>query len=175
MFCVMLYVPGTGMVSTAVITPNTCNYCCSFSATAADAGDCALCWCCSILLLLVLLELLLLLSIADLLLKSCCYACGILCLMRLWCKKGSILLGTGNTIWKVKTKNIYCVRTQLSWKVKVMIKNVYIREPFSVKFPEECNCLEIGIGDQLWSDNSWKPGINNYPTKIIVVITCDGL
>ena len=43
----MLYVPGTGMVFTAVITPNTCDYCCWFAATGADAGDGAWYWCCS--------------------------------------------------------------------------------------------------------------------------------
>ena len=121
-------------------------------------------------LLLLLLVLLLLLSIADLLLKSYFYACGILCLMRLWYKKDSILLRTGNTIWKIKAKNIYRVRIKLSWKVKVMIKNVYIRERLSVKFPEKSNCPEIGIRDQLSSDNSWGPRINKYPTKLIQVV-----
>ena len=43
----MLYVPGTGMVFTAVIRPNTCDHCCFFAATAADAVDGALYWCCS--------------------------------------------------------------------------------------------------------------------------------
>ena len=42
MICVVLYVPGTGMLFTAVITPNTCDYCGCFAATAADAGDRAL-------------------------------------------------------------------------------------------------------------------------------------
>ena len=41
----------------------------------------------------------------------------------------------------------------------VIIKNVdytpeYIRERLSVKFPEKCNCLEIGIRDQISSHNS---------------------
>ena len=47
--CVVLYVPRTGMVFTAEINPNTCNYCCCFAATAANAHDGALYWCCSIL------------------------------------------------------------------------------------------------------------------------------
>ena len=85
MICVMLYVPGTGMVFTAVITPNSCDYCCSFAATAADAGDGALNCIGAALYLLLLLRpvLLLLLCTVDLLLKSCYYACGILYLMRL--------------------------------------------------------------------------------------------
>ena len=45
----MLYVPGTGVKFTAVITPYTCDYCRCFAASAADAGDGALYWCCSIL------------------------------------------------------------------------------------------------------------------------------
>ena len=48
MIYVLLYVPGTRTVFTAVITPNTCDYCCCFAATAADAGDGALYWCCPI-------------------------------------------------------------------------------------------------------------------------------
>ena len=37
-----------------------------------------------------------------------------------------MLLPTGNTIFGVKAKNVYRVRINLSWKVKVMIENVYI-------------------------------------------------
>ena len=119
------------------------------------------------LVLLVLLVLLLLLCIADRLLKSYYYACEVLCLMKLWYKKGSILL---RTICKVKAKNSYRVRIKLSWKLKAMIKNVYIRElSLSVKFPEKCNCLEIGTWDQL-SDYSWRPRIEKYPTKNIWII-----
>ena len=55
------------------------------------------------LLLLLLQVLMLLLCIADLLLKSFCYACGILCLMRLWQKKGYTLQLTGNTIPGMKS------------------------------------------------------------------------
>ena len=48
----MLYVPGTGMaftaVITAVITPYTCDCCCCFAVATADAGDGALYWCCFI-------------------------------------------------------------------------------------------------------------------------------
>ena len=44
----MLYVPGTGMVFTDVITPNACDYSCSFAANAADAGDGAFYWCYSL-------------------------------------------------------------------------------------------------------------------------------
>ena len=44
----MRYVPGTGMVFAAVVTPNTCDYCYSFAATVADAGDGAWYWCCPI-------------------------------------------------------------------------------------------------------------------------------
>ena len=44
----MLYVPGTGMLFTAVITPIICDYCCCFAATAADARVGALYWCCCI-------------------------------------------------------------------------------------------------------------------------------
>ena len=47
LICVTLYVPDTGVVFTAVISP-TCDYCCCFAATAADAGDGALYWCCYI-------------------------------------------------------------------------------------------------------------------------------
>ena len=47
--CAVHIIPGTGMVFAAVITPNTCDYCCCFAATATDAGDGALYWCCSIL------------------------------------------------------------------------------------------------------------------------------
>ena len=36
------------MVFSAVITPNTCDCCCRFAATAADAGDGVLYWCCAI-------------------------------------------------------------------------------------------------------------------------------
>ena len=43
----MLYVLGTGMVFTAVITSKNFDSCCCFAATAADAGDGALYWCCS--------------------------------------------------------------------------------------------------------------------------------
>ena len=56
----MRYVQGTGMVFTAIITPNTYHYCCSFAVTAALY----------LMLLLLLLVLMLLLCIADLLLKS---------------------------------------------------------------------------------------------------------
>ena len=130
--------------------------------------------------LLLLLVLLLLLCITDLLLKSDYYACGNLCLMRLWYKKGSMLLRTGNTIFEVKAKNNYRVRINLSWKVKVMITNVYIYiwEPLSVQLPEKCNCLEIGTWDQLW-DNKWRPRINILSDKIhlsyyhIKIWSCD--
>ena len=45
----MLYVPATGMVFTAVITPNTCDHsAAATAATATDAGDGALYWSCSI-------------------------------------------------------------------------------------------------------------------------------
>ena len=47
--CAVRMIPGTGMVFTAVTTPNTCDYCCCLVATAANAGDGALYWCCSIL------------------------------------------------------------------------------------------------------------------------------
>ena len=154
--CVMLYVPGTDRVFTPVISPinNTCDYCCCFAATAADAGDGALYWCCSIFTAAAAAPgapatALYCWCAANIML----YACGILCLMRLW-RKGSILLRTGNTIWKVKAKRVCRVRIKLSWKVKLMVKNVYIREPLSVKFPGKCNCLEIGIWDQPSSDNS---------------------
>ena len=150
----MLYLPGIGRAFTAAITPNTCDYCCCFAATAADAGDGALYWCCSIFTAAAAAPgapatALYCWCAANIML----YACGILCLMRLW-RKGSILLRTGNTIWKVKAKRVCRVRIKLSWKVKLMVKNVYIREPLSVKFPGKCNCLEIGIWDQPSSDNS---------------------
>ena len=70
--------------------------------------------------LYLLLLLLLLCCIADLLLKSYYCACGTLCVMRSWYKKGSLLLRTGNTIWNVKAKNVDRVRIKLSWKMKVM-------------------------------------------------------
>ena len=44
----MLYVPGTVMVFTAVITPSTCYYCCCFATTDGYAGDGAFHWCCFI-------------------------------------------------------------------------------------------------------------------------------
>ena len=49
--CAVLMIPGTGIVFTTGITPNTCDYCCCccFAATAADAGDGGFYWCCSIL------------------------------------------------------------------------------------------------------------------------------
>ena len=40
-------------------------------------------------------------------------------------------------VWKVKARNIYRVRFKLGWTVKVVMKNVYIRERLSVKFPEK--------------------------------------
>ena len=111
--------------------------------------------------------------------------------MRLWYKKGSILLRTGNTIPGMKSQSEKYLRgkcqsekylrgrIKLSWKVKVMIKNVYKRERLSVKFPEKCNCLEIGIWDQLSSDNSWGPRINKLSDEIcsryyhIKIWSCD--
>ena len=45
MICSTSYIPGTGMVFTAVITPNTCDYCCYCSTTVADTGDGVLYWC----------------------------------------------------------------------------------------------------------------------------------
>ena len=47
--CAVLMIPGTGIVFTTGITPNTCVYCCCFAATAADAGDGAFYCCCYIL------------------------------------------------------------------------------------------------------------------------------
>ena len=169
MICVMLDVPGTGMAFTAVVTPNTYDY--SAAALARLLLTLVMVLCTGptlyLLMLLLLLVLLLLLCIAERLLKSCYYACEVLCLMRLWYKKGSILL---RTIWKVKAKDICRIRIKLSWKLKVMIKNVHIRElSLSVKFPEKWNCLEIDIWDQL-SDNSWRPRIKKYPTKNIWII-----
>ena len=49
MTCAVPYVPGTARVFTAVITPNTCNRCCCFAATAANDCDHASYWRCSIL------------------------------------------------------------------------------------------------------------------------------
>ena len=46
MICITSYVPGTGTVFTAVITPYTRDYCCYFSTTLADTGNGALYWCC---------------------------------------------------------------------------------------------------------------------------------
>ena len=71
-------------------------------------------------LLLLLLLLLLLCCFVDLVLKSYHYAWGILRLMTLRYKKGSLLLRTCNALWKVKAKNIYRVRFKVCWKVKVM-------------------------------------------------------
>ena len=48
-----------------------------------------------------------------------------------------------------------------------MIKNEYIREPL-VKFPEKCGCLEIGLWDQLSSDNSWRPRIKKLSKRILL-------
>ena len=82
-------------------------------------------------------------------------------------------------VWKVKAKNDYRVRIKLRWKVKMMIKNAYIRERLSVKFPEKYNCREIGIWDQLSWDNSWGPRIHELSDKIywcyyhITIWSCD--
>ena len=70
-------------------------------------------WWCFVLVLLYLLLLLLMLllqlfwGIADLLLKSSYCAGGISCVIK---KKRSLLLPTGNTVWKAK----------MSWRVEVM-------------------------------------------------------
>ena len=80
-------------------------------------------------------------------------------------------------VWKVEAKNIYRVRIKLSWKVKVM----YIGDLLSVKFPEKSNYLEVGIWDQLSSDNSWAPRINKLSGKIylpyyhIRIWSCDAI
>ena len=71
MICVMLYVPGTGMVFTAGMTPNTCDY--SAAALLRLLLTLVMVLCIGpalYLLLLLLLVLLLMLCIADLLLKS---------------------------------------------------------------------------------------------------------
>ena len=52
-------------------------------------------------------------------------------------ENSSLLLRTGNAMWRVKAKNIYRASIKTSCKVKVMNKKIkYIREPLSVKFPE---------------------------------------
>ena len=85
MICVMLDVPGTGMAFTAVVTPNTYDY--SAAALARLLLTLVMVLCTGptlyLLMLLLLLVLLLLLCIAERLLKSCYYACEVLCLMRL--------------------------------------------------------------------------------------------
>ena len=103
MVCVVLYVPGTGMVSTVVIKPNTCDYCCCFAATAAGSVDGAWYWYCSIL------------TAADAApgARTAALYCGsatkivTLCLMRLSYNKGSILLGTGYIIYQKPKRKIF--------------------------------------------------------------------
>ena len=163
--CVMLYVPGTDRVFTPVISPinNTCDYCCCFAATAADAGDGALCWWCSIFTVAADAP-------GGLAAALCCWSStkiSISCLCNfisdeIVIQKGSILQRSGNALLGMKSQSekIYRVRIKLSWKVKVIINNVYVRELLSVKFPQNCNCLEIGIWDQISSDNSWAPRMN---------------
>ena len=77
MICVMLYVPGTDMVFTAVIIPNTCDY--SAAALLRLLLTLVMVLCIGaalyLLLLLLLLALLLLLCIDDVLLKSHYFAC----------------------------------------------------------------------------------------------------
>ena len=134
------------------------------------------------ILLLLLLVLLLLLCVADVLLKSCSYACGFLRLRSLWHKKGSILLRTGNTIWKVNAKNIHRLRIKLSWNVKAIPKNVYIYESqCQSNSPKKAVVLKYeGIWDQL-SDNSWRPRIKKLSDKAylnyyrIKIWSCDAI
>ena len=159
----MLYLPGIGRAFTAAITPNTCDYCCCFAATAADAGDGALCWWCSIFTVAADAP-------GGLAAALCCWSStkiSISCLCNFMSdeiviQKGSILQRSGNALLGMKSQSekIYRVRIKLSWKVKVIINNVDVRELLSVKFPQNCNCLEIGIWDQISSDNSWAPRMN---------------
>ena len=83
MICVMLYVPGTGMVFTAVITPNSCDYCCSFAATAADAGDGALYSCCSLYIYCC----------------CCCSWCSCCCSVVLICYWNHIIMPVEFYVW----------------------------------------------------------------------------
>ena len=88
---------------------------------AADAGDGALYWCCSIFTAAAAPS-------APAAALRCWSATEIILFLpvdfvsdEIVIQKGSLLLCTGKTIWKVNAKNIYRVRINLSWKVKVII------------------------------------------------------
>ena len=106
MFCVMLYVPGTGMVFTAVVTPNTCDY----SAT---------------VLLRLLLTLVMMLCIGPalylLLLSSCCSWCSCCCSVLLICYKNHKIMSDEVVI----QKGLHFVRYWLYYIPKVKARNIY--------------------------------------------------
>ena len=92
---------------------------------------------------------------------------GILCLMRLWYKKGSIMLRTGITIPGMKSRSgkylpgTYKIELESEsddWKC------IYTRTIVS-QIPKKSNYLDVGIWNQLSSDNSWRPRINKLSTK----------
>ena len=99
--------------------------------------------------------------------------------MRLWYKKGYILLRTSDTKYKGKAQNIYRVRIKLSCKVKVMIKNVCIREPVESNSPKMYVSWDRNIGSAISQQSSWRPKIKKLSDEIylyyyhIKIRSCD--